>query len=543
MPEPDTKSKEADDPSGLGCATGLAAVLVLVGAVMAWQTIAPLISWFSTRDWVETPCKILSAKLEYDEHYYVVATYSYEFNGQTFRGNTISFYGGQDNVDTFHLRTGRELEQALKNGGDFRCFVDPDEPAESVLYRTLRPRMFVFTSAFPFTFGLLGAVGLYWCWTERKRRQFARLAKAVSPKEPWLWRTDWAAGVVAPVRKGMITNTLSGIFVNAVAWPLTILLYPVGLLVSPLCLFGLYLLFDALRFRARFHRVREARLHLDVPTGVRGGAIAGRIVLPINSQPDNGFLVSLSVFHRLKRKDEEDEDVETEAARGQWQQRMSAVPESEGVTVSFWFAISERYNPVTEEKPIVWTIDIQASPPHLDCSLHFEVPVFNVEDPPWVSPPRPSRGMMIPVTLQDCLARNDGRVLEEAPDRCLVDVRPPQKWGRGIEAPRRLEYDGRTISLTKGSDQQLLVRTADVAGIHRRLSGLSRHSQKEPTPFGVLRELYEVILRMRDGQIHHLASFQRLADAKALIRSMRRVTGIANKKRGSGSTLGPSDQT
>ena len=33
---------------------------------------------------------------------------------------------------------------------------------------------------------------------------------------------------------------------------------------------------------------------------------------------------------------------------------------------------------MTKEKPIVWTIDIQASPPHLGCSLHFEVPVFNV---------------------------------------------------------------------------------------------------------------------------------------------------------------------
>ncbi|MFK7817816.1 MAG: hypothetical protein AB8G99_03780, partial [Planctomycetaceae bacterium] len=301
----------------------------------------------------------------------------------------------------------------------------------------------------------------------------------------------------------------------------------IGVVGLPLCVLGIVMAWHAVRAIRSLYRLRNARLQLDYPTGVRGIGISGQIFLPLEIQPDSGFLVSLTVVHRIKRKDNDGDDVHTEAARGQWQQRVLATKCEGGMEVVFRFPISKRYRDLNDNRPIIWTVELLTSPPHVGCDLHFEVPVFSVPSSNWQLPEKlPSEQTQL-VTLGECLERNRGTVLQQGPDKHIVELGSPKKWYGGEEPAYRLEYDRERIEVSGGGNPRVQIATCDVEKIGRRLSGYAKSISD--LPFGFPRERYEVEVLMSDQTRHTHASFERLADAKELIRSMRRVTAIRTK--------------
>src|SRR5205085_2779419 len=88
------------------------------------------------------------------------------------------------------------LQNLQRSATPTTCYVNPSDPSESVLYpqfnySVLGISLFV-PSLFSF-FGLclfaVGALAL------RRERRLA-VARDAYPNEPWMWRDDWAAGLI-----------------------------------------------------------------------------------------------------------------------------------------------------------------------------------------------------------------------------------------------------------------------------------------------------------------------------------------------------------
>ncbi len=276
------------------------------GLFLAWLYYDGFATWLDARDWVEAPCWIESAELEAHSgddstSYKAVATYRYRHAGQMWRGDRVSLGFGADNIGNFqqqahaelakHVRKipdGVEVGMAAAGEATFRCYVNPRNPAESVLFRTLRWEMLAFKAIFALTFPAVGlGLVLGGVLAVSSSRKQAALRNQY-PEEPWLWRQDWAAGSIGDVRgkwavalhaytlwSGLIVGTLvlatamSGAFENEKSsWLVMIFV-------------GLWLLPAAFSFRRLRHHWLTGGVRFEpasVPA-VPGGALDGFLVL------------------------------------------------------------------------------------------------------------------------------------------------------------------------------------------------------------------------------------------------------------------------
>ncbi len=126
--------------------TGCSFVFVLFGIPfagagfgMTWLLYFTVFQWFGAQSWVETPATVLEVNVKQSgESIGTEVTYEYEWQGQKHMGDVVSLHPGKDNVGDFQERVAVELTQHQKNGKPFRCFVNPDNPSQAILYRELQ---------------------------------------------------------------------------------------------------------------------------------------------------------------------------------------------------------------------------------------------------------------------------------------------------------------------------------------------------------------------------------------------------------------------
>ena len=185
--------------------------------------------WWLARRWVETPCVIqqvtLSELTDDDDGgttYQAEASYSYEYGGRTYAGTKVALGGGSDNLGSFQRDAADELSQHKEQGRPFRCYVDPENPADAVLYRELRWPLLLLLSVFPLAFPLAGgllSVGAVVALLDGRREARNRQTYA---QEPWRWKAAWGRDWIPP------SNTLhlwmvvaAALWMGVVVLPLT----------------------------------------------------------------------------------------------------------------------------------------------------------------------------------------------------------------------------------------------------------------------------------------------------------------------------------
>ena len=89
-----------------------------------------------------------------------------------------------------------EADPSAASGPTFRCYVNPANPSESVLYRDLRWEMQAFSAIFALTFPAVGAglIAAGLLGTRAMRREAA--LRASHPEEPWRWKSAWAGSSI-----------------------------------------------------------------------------------------------------------------------------------------------------------------------------------------------------------------------------------------------------------------------------------------------------------------------------------------------------------
>lgn len=132
------------------------------GGVVGYFGASGLVQGFAMRTWQEVPARILTAELHSHRGskggatYSVEATYEYEFEGRTYRGDRVAVHGGSDNIGSFQQDAAAELEGYRDRGEPFRAFVNPLHPDQAVLYRELRIGLLAFLGLFFVLFGGIG---------------------------------------------------------------------------------------------------------------------------------------------------------------------------------------------------------------------------------------------------------------------------------------------------------------------------------------------------------------------------------------------------
>jgi hypothetical protein len=132
-------------------------LFLLIGLVaLFFMFVTPVTDIVRARSWAQASCTIDRSQVRYhDDTYSVQVAYHYDRNGVRYTGDRPHFIGGSSG--------GREAKQAMVDGwvpGQVvLCWVDPDRPGQSVLYRG--PTGDLWFALIPGVFVLAGVLALY----------------------------------------------------------------------------------------------------------------------------------------------------------------------------------------------------------------------------------------------------------------------------------------------------------------------------------------------------------------------------------------------
>ncbi len=216
------QNRKVSNKFGTGCVILFLLPFALCGLWFAFLTLKLLLFWYIAQGWVECPAWIDRVELKSDSDgegttYNVVAEYHYEFRGQPFQGSRV-WLSSQSDSGRFHGRVALELEQYQNQQKAFRCFVDQDDPSQSILYRDFRPEILLFHFVIVISMGGIGVGGLYGIYAANRQTKRIRTEAELRPDEPWTWDSQTASGVYHS-KPQWIAYLLGAILWNVICWP------------------------------------------------------------------------------------------------------------------------------------------------------------------------------------------------------------------------------------------------------------------------------------------------------------------------------------
>ena len=379
----------------------LAVAFIVGGLFMGGKLILGVVEYFRMQSWEEVPAKIVRAELQFfskqskNDHHRAAAEYRYRYRGRDYTGKRI----GVDDIGPygpFGRDLVAELQESRRSGKAIPCYVDPEEPAEAVLFRGPPWQTFMKWAA-----GMLACLGIgiglviFQEPAGRRKRQEAMRA-GDEPEQPWLWKEAWADGRIRASIKSLKSSfflfALWSVFclfllmgyadstTDQVVWWVVVLFLVVEsfLLIPPV--------FAVLRWR----KYGASVFQMAALPGVIGGQLAGVIRVPTKVKADL-FRMKLSCMHRKVSKHGKKRRVRRSAI---WQGEemvkrdlLSQDPSRSGIPVLFQIPYECRESDDSDpDNMILWELEIRAETPGIDYFAEFEVPVFKTpqSDPDFV---------------------------------------------------------------------------------------------------------------------------------------------------------------
>lgn len=155
---------------------GFFSIFFFAGSAIGYFFIFPaIINSLTSGDWMETPCTIHSSRVKVHEDsdgdtYSVDIMYSYTFDGKKHRSNRYGFMRGSSSGHAGKA----EIVRQYPPGASSICYVNPDDPGESVLSRSLGAE--VLLVLFPLVFMGVGGGGMAYAlfFSSGKRKKYSR---------------------------------------------------------------------------------------------------------------------------------------------------------------------------------------------------------------------------------------------------------------------------------------------------------------------------------------------------------------------------------
>lgn len=183
------------------------------GLVLAVPYAQRLTEWYQVQAWAEVPC-VLEPAAGHTRSSGPAAqaarpldlaalSYRYTYDGHGYVGNRLApamppAGSGRELDDGDSARMLSALGAALRQGGHFRCFVNPAQPGQAVLFREPRAGDLLQASLLPAVLPLAGAAIIYGMLAVRRRTRAVHALQSLHPGAPWLWRPECAGSRPVP---------------------------------------------------------------------------------------------------------------------------------------------------------------------------------------------------------------------------------------------------------------------------------------------------------------------------------------------------------
>lgn len=128
------------------------------GGFLTFQAAKDFASVIASRSWQSTPCKILRSRVPEKSPYQFTVSYSYNFNGTPFTGQSLyeGYAGSEDYYDA------QKIRERYPKGSTSTCLVNPADPQQSALQQRSLWRGLVIL--FPLLFVVVGVGVMYLIW-------------------------------------------------------------------------------------------------------------------------------------------------------------------------------------------------------------------------------------------------------------------------------------------------------------------------------------------------------------------------------------------
>ena len=407
-----------------------AGVGAFAGGYIAWS----FYDFVQMKDWVEVPCKILQAELVTNSDsdsttYKVTARYEYAYDGNKFTGDRVGINNSSEKIGSYHEEKADELKQYQRTGNLFRCFVNPSQPNQAVLYPELRIAQIGFLTIFVLIFGGVGCGLIFWSFYSIKIERRENELQAAHAGQPWMWKEDWAAGEIKSSNKKNVVGAFCfAAFWNLISGPVIFIVpdeikkenYPALIaLLFPAVGLGLLIWFFILLLRWR--KYGDSYFTMASVPGVIGGQLAGVVQTKVKLRPEDGFQVNLSCIEKVTSGSGKNRST-SEKIRWQDEKVLSRELTEHDVAQSaipIQFQIPYDAPETTVEEgsgETFWRLKVQAAVPGIDYLADFKVPVFKTPDS---SPDfKPDETVLVDYEVQlddDDIVRAAGIRLEPTP--------------------------------------------------------------------------------------------------------------------------------
>ena len=361
-----------------------------IGVWMGYSVGTHLYDAWQVQAWAPVQAELHSAGYEThsgddSDTYEAYAEFSYRHDGQLYVSRRVSLAGGSDNIGDFQQDLGRRLSGAMSRREAVTAWVDPDDPSNAVIDKTLRWGLIGFKSIFFLVFGGagLGLIVFSLRAPAEKDLSAPRYADA-----PWLANDAWQGGDIRSSSKtSMWVAWGFAAFWNLVSSPVIFFIYPevvekgntLALIALLFPLVGMGLFWWAIGRTLEWRRFGPAPVVLDPFPGAIGGHVGGTIDIRLPYDPGTRFSVTLTSLHSYM-SGSGDNRSRRESAKWQDSQVAHATAGSKGTRLTFRFdvpkGLEESDAAQSGDAYNVWRLNLKATMPGTDIDRDYEIPVY-----------------------------------------------------------------------------------------------------------------------------------------------------------------------
>jgi len=359
------------------------------GVWMSWSVGSTFTDAVQMRNWVQVEAQLLAGG--YESHsgddsttYEAHGQYTYIVDGQKYGGNRVSIAGGADNIGDYQQNMGRRLSNASSRGETFSVFVNPENPAESIIDRSVRWGMVGFKSIFLFVFGGVGLGLLILVWRAPKEKDKSDPRYTASP---WLMNDDWQTDTIRSSSKASMYGVWAfAAFWNLISAPLPFVMYDevvnkkntialVGLLFTAV---GIWLIFWAIQRTLEWKRFGPTPVTLDPFPGSIGGHVGGTIDVGVPFNATNEFKLTLTNLHSYTSGSGKNRSQKEKAV---WQDAIlaHAEPGGRGTRLTFRFDVPgglDASDTDQDDNYYLWRVDLSSELDGTDMDRSYDIPVY-----------------------------------------------------------------------------------------------------------------------------------------------------------------------
>ena len=130
--------------------------------ILLFMTAPMVYDWARMQAWHSVPAQVDSATLQSHKPskggttYSVSTRYRYQVAGVEYTGDRASLTTRADNIGSFQEQLGHRLQGAERTGEPVTVWVNPAQPTESIVDRSLRPGLLALQLGLALAFGAFG---------------------------------------------------------------------------------------------------------------------------------------------------------------------------------------------------------------------------------------------------------------------------------------------------------------------------------------------------------------------------------------------------